>query len=287
MHYESDHEKCESEDHKLYAIREVSELTGVKPVTLRAWQRRYNLIKPQRTEKGHRLYTQGNIETIKSIQSWLAKGISIGKVKPLLESEQINSAGAGTQASTSPVLEDVDTLISALASLNNGKAESIVSMVLKEYPLDIVTEQFVFPILDALELVKGPQRTIQKSLFQSIMLTRLISIIEAERKAAHKGKCLFVNLDPIGSIPAWLSCLKLSEMGFYMVMLDGVESVSALLKHETVTSFSHVHFFSNRALADKQVAILTAWMSHAEQEVSVSDVIDKLYLPSEEIASSD
>ncbi|HAS6149831.1 TPA: MerR family transcriptional regulator, partial [Vibrio vulnificus] len=28
---------------KWYAIREVSELTGVKPVTLRAWQRRYNL----------------------------------------------------------------------------------------------------------------------------------------------------------------------------------------------------------------------------------------------------
>ncbi|MCG6506952.1 MerR family transcriptional regulator, partial [Vibrio parahaemolyticus] len=44
-------------EEKLYAIREVSEITGVKPVTLRAWQRRYNLVQPQRTAKGHRLYT--------------------------------------------------------------------------------------------------------------------------------------------------------------------------------------------------------------------------------------
>ena len=54
---------------KLYAIREVSELTGVKPVTLRAWQRRYNLVQPQRTEKGHRLYTDQDIALIKLIQT--------------------------------------------------------------------------------------------------------------------------------------------------------------------------------------------------------------------------
>ncbi len=69
----------------LYAIREVSEITGVKPVTLRAWQRRYNLVQPQRTAKGHRLYTDADIQTIRQIQSWLLKGVSIGKVSQLLQ----------------------------------------------------------------------------------------------------------------------------------------------------------------------------------------------------------
>lgn len=260
---------------KLYAIREVSELTGVKPVTLRAWQRRYNLVKPQRTEKGHRLYTQDNVDTIKEIQRWLAKGISIGKVKALLESvpnsEQMLS-------DIQPVLEEVQLLVSALVSLNSGKAESIISTVVKEYPLDIVSDQFVFPILDALELVKGPQRTIQKGLFQSIMLTRLMTIIDAERKAAHKGKCLFINLDPIGSLSAWISCVKMSESGFNMTILDGVEDLSGLLKHEALHSFSHISLFSNRALAEKQVQIIKTLLSDDDRQVSVSDVIDKLYI---------
>lgn len=36
---------------KRYAIGEVSEITGVNSVTLRAWQRRYGLIVPQRTQR--------------------------------------------------------------------------------------------------------------------------------------------------------------------------------------------------------------------------------------------
>ncbi|MBF4212988.1 MerR family DNA-binding transcriptional regulator, partial [Pseudomonas donghuensis] len=39
---------------ELFPIREVARLTGVNPVTLRAWERRYGLIQPTRTESGHR-----------------------------------------------------------------------------------------------------------------------------------------------------------------------------------------------------------------------------------------
>jgi DNA-binding transcriptional MerR regulator len=56
---------------ELFPIREVSRLTGVNPVTLRAWERRYGLIQPTRTESGHRLYSQANIEAIRSILAWL------------------------------------------------------------------------------------------------------------------------------------------------------------------------------------------------------------------------
>jgi hypothetical protein len=36
-----------------FPMRTVSVITGVNPVTLRAWERRYGLIKPARTAKGH------------------------------------------------------------------------------------------------------------------------------------------------------------------------------------------------------------------------------------------
>ena len=47
---------------ELFPIREVSRLTGVNPVTLRAWERRYGLIQPTRTDSGHRLYSQADID---------------------------------------------------------------------------------------------------------------------------------------------------------------------------------------------------------------------------------
>ena len=48
-------------------IRAVANLTGINPVTLRAWERRYNLITPKRTPKGHRLYSENDIEIIKQV----------------------------------------------------------------------------------------------------------------------------------------------------------------------------------------------------------------------------
>lgn len=49
----------------IYNLKSVVRETGVKPDTLRAWERRYGLPQPARTEGGHRLYSQRDIDTIK------------------------------------------------------------------------------------------------------------------------------------------------------------------------------------------------------------------------------
>ena len=68
----------------LFPIREVARLTGVNPVTLRAWERRYGLIQPTRTESGHRLYSQADIEKVRSILAWIERGVAVSKVGKIL-----------------------------------------------------------------------------------------------------------------------------------------------------------------------------------------------------------
>ena len=52
---------------ELFPIREVARLTGINPVTLRAWERRYGLIQPTRTESGHRLYSMHDVEAVREL----------------------------------------------------------------------------------------------------------------------------------------------------------------------------------------------------------------------------
>ena len=61
-------------------MRDVVSLTGINPVTLRAWERRHGLIRPQRTEGGHRLYTARDVQRIRDILRWTANGLPISKV---------------------------------------------------------------------------------------------------------------------------------------------------------------------------------------------------------------
>src|SRR5471030_3056817 len=69
-------------------IREVARQTGVNAVTLRAWERRYGLIVPQRTPKGHRLFSAEHVQRIMTILTWLNRGVAVGQVKQLLETPQ-------------------------------------------------------------------------------------------------------------------------------------------------------------------------------------------------------
>lgn len=263
------------EEKRLYAIREVSEMTGVKPVTLRAWQRRYGLVQPERTEKGHRLYTDANIGMINEIQDWLSKGVSIGKVKALLTSGSDNELVA---EAANLVLEEVDLLLSSLAALNKGQAESTIATVFKEYPLDIVSDQFVLPAIKAMGLVKGPLRTIQQALFQSLMVTRLTMIVEAESKASTKGKCLFVNLDTVGSVPAWLFAVRQAEQGFNVTVLDGVDDLAVIGDESVLDSYQRVTLFSNKALVQRQQNKLKALVTQTKTEITTSEVLSKLHL---------
>ena len=58
----------------LYTIGEVALLCDINPVTLRAWQRRYGLLKPQRTDGGHRLFNDADIDRIREIKRWIDNG---------------------------------------------------------------------------------------------------------------------------------------------------------------------------------------------------------------------
>lgn len=71
----------------LYTIGEVALLCDINPVTLRAWQRRYGLLKPQRTDGGHRLFNDADIDRIREIKRWINNGVQVSKVKVLLSSD--------------------------------------------------------------------------------------------------------------------------------------------------------------------------------------------------------
>lgn len=72
----------------LFPIGTVSEQTGVNTVTLRAWERRYGLLKPRRTPKGHRLYSQQDIERVKQVLILLEQGIPVSRVRDVLDSNK-------------------------------------------------------------------------------------------------------------------------------------------------------------------------------------------------------
>lgn len=128
-------------------IRTVANLTGINPVTLRAWERRYNLITPQRTPKGHRLYTEDDIELIKRVLELLDQGISISQVKPLLEQPTGPQHGTAI-AETGDVWKDyLQKMLHAIERFDEHVLDSTYNDALSLYPVDVVNQRLVSPLL--------------------------------------------------------------------------------------------------------------------------------------------
>jgi len=60
-----------------YTIKTVSIQTGIRPITLRAWERRYSLLSPFRSDNRYRLYSERDIATLRWIKNRLDGGLSI------------------------------------------------------------------------------------------------------------------------------------------------------------------------------------------------------------------
>ncbi|MCA9525989.1 MAG: MerR family transcriptional regulator [Myxococcales bacterium] len=59
-----------------YRIQTVARLTGVPSPTLRAWERRYGIPSPQRTESSYRLYTDADVELIRRLKELCDQGMA-------------------------------------------------------------------------------------------------------------------------------------------------------------------------------------------------------------------
>ncbi|MFJ4348329.1 MerR family transcriptional regulator [Pseudomonas sp. NPDC089401] len=127
----------------LLPIGELARRTGVNPVTLRAWERRYGLLKPQRTAKGHRLYAQDQIERVEAILTWLSRGASVGQVRELLD----QPASAAPQGDWQ--LRQLQ-LTEAIGNLAQRTLDQQLNQVMALYPAVTLCEQLLLPLLDAL-----------------------------------------------------------------------------------------------------------------------------------------
>lgn len=125
---------------EVFPIRTVVALTGVHPVTLRAWERRYGLISPARTPSGHRLYTQEHIASINRVRALLEKGVAIGQVSRSLKSS--------VPAANRPWSRLRERMIGAITQFDERLLDETYNEALGAFPLETVTDQLLVPLLE-------------------------------------------------------------------------------------------------------------------------------------------
>jgi DNA-binding transcriptional MerR regulator len=131
----------------LYPIRTVADLTGVNPITLRAWERRYGLLEPVRKESGHRLYTQEHVDLINRVVGLLDRGMRIGQVKGHLDAQRAQEEGGQAEGIWQRY---INHMIASVIRFDEAGLEETYGDALSYYPADTVTGRLLQPLLTEL-----------------------------------------------------------------------------------------------------------------------------------------
>ena len=215
-------------DEGIYPIREVSRLTGVNAVTLRAWQRRYGLVQPARTEKGHRLYSEQDIRQIGEILSWLERGVSIGQVKGLLsepQSQQLNDHWQQT----------FEQLSQAVLALHQRKVEAQLNELLASYPFELVRSRVLQPLVAQLLGLwrERPDGALLQQIWLGWLQTRFARHFIEQEKGQPVTLASWGQVGPLDLI--WCG-YELISQGYEVQLLGAVDpKLAALLEGRAAT----------------------------------------------------
>lgn len=132
----------------LLPIREVARLTGVNPVTLRAWERRYGLIQPTRTDSGHRLYSRTEVDTVHRILDWIERGVAVSKVGKILARDELRD-GTPHPSHTDAESEWSQWHLQirlAVDAFDDRQLDRLYGQIFAAYPHAIVFQRILMPL---------------------------------------------------------------------------------------------------------------------------------------------
>ena len=244
-----------------FPIRELSARTQVNTVTLRAWERRYGLLKPQRTAKGHRLYSEEDVASIEKILALVARGVPIGKVKPLLDGD-LDLVPSNDEAQTWQAA--IVKFMTAAQSFSSSKVEHLIQEAFSQYPAPICRERLLEPVFSELALATDHGAAFG---FAESELIRYV-VMRLNAKTAKKKRSVAVTLVAGNQAPLWrmaLMAIELTDAELSVQLIyrpftaaAGIELAGNLIEAYTV-------FYQDGVWKDKEQKIVTTALQRNER----------------------
>ena len=189
-------------------IREIARRTGVNAVTLRAWERRYGLLVPKRTPKGHRLYSEAHVARVQQVLAWIARGVAVSQVKGLLDEQR-----PAVLPSDTPWQGIHREMMDAIGRLASRSLDEAYNRAASLYPPRVLLDQLLAPLLRELERLcqATDDGRLLQVFFHTWLRSKLGARIYHSQHSLRGAPLVLLNLDDTPMNPSlWLCAWLIS-----------------------------------------------------------------------------
>lgn len=167
-------------------VGEVSRRVGVSEHVLRAWERRYGLVSPERSEAGYRLYSEADVRTFETMRAHVGAGLSAAEAaRAVLEGTPGAEPGLGEAAlgvvrpghATAHEAE-ADELRRSLEAFDDETAQEQLDRLLGQFSVETVCDEVILPCLRTLgeRWAQGSVTVAQEHFASQVIRARLATL---------------------------------------------------------------------------------------------------------------
>ena len=134
----------DANEEPLLRIGELSRRTGVPADTLRAWERRYRLIDPARSDGGYRLYSPADQERVRAMRALIDTGLSAAEAARQARMGAVAPPAGGTVVPAGAERR----LREALERFDEAEANAVLDEAIAALSIEAVATGIVLPVME-------------------------------------------------------------------------------------------------------------------------------------------
>lgn len=188
----------------MYNIKQAAARAGVSVPLLRAWERRYGIVHPERSPSGYRRFDDANVARVRTMRQLVADGWSPSAAAAAILGGSVpvapDAAGAESRpaAAVAMATSAPDDLVRAAAALDAARIDAVLDELFSRGSFERVAADLLFPALQRLgeAWAAGEVSVAGEHIASSAVLRRLGQALEAAAAPNASGKRVVVGLPP-------------------------------------------------------------------------------------------
>lgn len=244
-------------------IHQLQSLSGIKTHTIRIWEKRYQLLQPQRTEKGFRAYSFEEAEQFLTIVLLYKAGYKISRLS-VLNKQELHTKTQGFSDKNFLQLQFCHDLIFAMWHFDTERFESLLNLAGIKWGLDEMLRFVLLPFCRKINLFhdKSSIPSIMRSLVYGVVRQKMIHAIESiSASATEKIALLFLFPGEAHELSMLHTAYSLKVKGI-KIIYPGLNL--SLKEVRNIIDLKQPHFILTKANKNKSIKELQLLAAYAK-----------------------
>lgn len=216
-----------------YSIADLEKLSGIKSHTIRIWEKRYNIVSPERTDTNIRAYNDDQLKKILNISFLINNGLKISKIASL-SLDELSTKVISLTSSTDSFEAQINDFVICSLQFDEPLFDKTYNSLRKNHTLSYIYENIFIPTLRRIGALwsSGELFPAQEHFLSNLIKQKFYHAIEEAESTIKRGKKAYLFLPPWEDHDFALlySNMVLKENGFDVVNVGKTISFESILQ---------------------------------------------------------